>query len=180
MNTILPDRYPLTLDCRPLTKRLAETFDHNLYWHVDNSIKLLFREQVLKAFAQIPVDTVFVHNDAEPYATMEEMCFRIQYDGKFYVKHKGMHNNHILGPAHMFFRAAHDWFGHYCGKNPFTMDGELACYHMHAAGSQYSKETLPLVWSEVVLENSYRLYHGHWYRWYKPVYDPNFGKEEVK
>lgn len=171
------DRYPLTLDCRPFVGVLASTYQLGHYYKAPPAVKQLWQRQTLRAFNQLMdcVSVKFIKEDSEPYATSEEMAQCVQATKVFLVRwrHPG---SHPLGASHSMFRAVHDYYGHIVGNQPFDMDGEIATYNIHAAGTMFSPATLPLVWSEVVLENAFRLFHGHWYWHSKPVFDPCWGQ----
>lgn len=171
------DRYQLTLDCRPMVKRLAGLYQRGATYKVQPELRALYIAEILRARQLIPVDVMFTHGD-EPYATPEEMRHRIAGEGVFIVKFRDSDKklSHYLRGAHMDFRAVHDWYGHVACLNAFNMDGELGAYCAHARSGLFSPAVLPLVWSEVVLENAFRLYHGHWSFISRPVYDPDFGR----
>lgn len=177
MSSVASDRYQLDLDCRPFVGDLATVYHHGHFWKVPDLTKRLWQAQCLRAFDKLLriVSVKFIKDDCEPYSTTAEMSSRISTEGVFLVRwrHPG---SHPLGSSHSMFRAVHDYFGHVVGDQPFTMDGELTCYNIHACGSMFSPATLPLVWSEVVLENAFRVFHGHWYWHSKPVFDPHWGQ----
>lgn len=171
------DRYQLTLDCRPFVRRWALHHEQSHWWHVPQALKADWRAQTSEAFARIEAKVRFVAGE-EPYASAQEMRSRVIGEGVFLVREVCLsaHCHHPLGPWHKQFRAVHDWFGHVMHvENNFDMAGELGAWRSHRDEGVFSADVLPLVWSEVVLENAYRLYHGHWYRWYKPVFDPLWG-----
>lgn len=186
INTLPPqelapaDRYQLTLDCRPMVRRFAETYQTGHYWRGEPEQNALLRKQVRHAWRHIPVAVQFTPEAlGEPYASAEEMRERIASEKVFLVrKRESKSVTHWFDGGHAEFRAVHDWYGHVVCHNPFTMDGELGAFRAHVAEKLFTAETLPLVWSEVVLENAYRLFHGRWYWHSKPVFDEQWGKED--
>lgn len=182
---------PNARDHSPVACRLAHTYRLAPWWHVDDAIRDEFRNQVMRWFPRIPADVRFVHGE-EPYKSRQEMTCRLEKEGVFLCRWHGP-GSHVLGGAHMMFRAVHDWYSHHMHALDFGLPGELACYEVHAASGMFSKRTLPLVWSEVVLENAYYCYFGKWYQCgadkfhlhpekpevgstcYKPVFDPRWG-----
>lgn len=166
--------YKLQLDCSPLAKRLAHLYHTSPQWKVPSQVKALFIEQVLAARQLMPVGISFVHVPDDIYGALPELLDDIKKTGQMKVRWLGG-GHHPLGPVHTDFRAVHDYFGHVLGCNEFTFQGELAAWEIHKASTMFSRETLPLVWSEVVLENAYRVWHGHWYWHSKPVFDERWG-----
>lgn len=170
---------PFPWDCSAIAKRCAKVFEDGAFWHVNGRVKRHFREEVMLAFQRLPVSSIkFVSIDAEPYISAPQMAGFIRQTGEFWVRWR-REPQHVLGPSHTMFRAVHDWFGHVVPCQPFTFQGEIGAYNVHAASGMFSVETLPLVWSEVVLENAFYTYHGRWFPSYKPVSDPNWGAMEL-
>lgn len=173
------DRYPLVLDCRPKVKAWADLYQHGHWYFAEPEIIRRWHLDIAKALRPIKmcgVDICWSHKTEEPYASTEEMRSRVRETGLFVVRWREP-GSHPLGVSHNLFRVVHDWYGHILPNNPFTMDGELAAFRQHQHEHLFHKTVLPLVWSEVVLENAFRLYHGHWLYISKPVFDPNWGKE---
>lgn len=165
---------PIELDCSERAKALATYFRLAPYWRIPETTAQRFLHETLKQFRAIEANVQFVHGD-EPYTTVDEMVERLEAENIFLVRWRCANGcSHPLGAAHMLFRAVHDWYTHRKYDYAFDLHGELQCFEQHRRDGAFSRETLPLVWSEVVLENAYHVYHGHWYQWYKPVLDPHW------
>lgn len=177
----ITDRYSLELDCRAKVRHWADLYEHGVWYHALPTAVDHWRGQTTRAMNHIfeqGIDICWWHKIEEPYATAEEMADRVLKSGVFIVRPR-RGGSHPLGPTvHTLFRVVHDWYGHILEGNAFTMDGELAAFKSHAETKLFSKDVLPLVWSEVVLENAYRLYHGHWHYISKPVFDPHWGEDQ--
>lgn len=181
MTAKIIDRYPLVLDCRPQVGHWANLYKEGQYYHPEPNVAALWRKETLRAFDKIKeegIDVCFSSRPQEPYATSEEMRERVLRSGIFICRWRNP-GHHLLGHDHKAFRVVHDYFGHLKGELPFNMEGEVDAFQSHRQTKLFSFAVLPLVWSEVVLENAYRLYHGHWYWHSKPVLDPHWGHAEL-
>lgn len=98
---------------------------------------------------------------AEPYDNYESMCRDIDR-GIFRMKDYAAagYRSVVFGEAYPYFRAVHDYWAHYIGKQPFGIVGELGSYGVHTG--QFPPETWPMIFNELVLVNSYKDHFGEY------------------
>lgn len=175
------DRYQIELDCRAQVGIWANKYAAGHWYHAQESIVERWKHQTASGMEKIKglgIAVCMSPKAEEPYGSAEEMAERVRRTGLFIVRWRSA-GSHPLGYLHKDFRVVHDWFGHIVPGNPFSMNGELAAFRTHVETKLFSRDVLPLVWSEVVLENAYRLFHGHWHYISKPVFDPSWGHGEL-
>lgn len=117
-------------------------------------VKERFQVRILDWCREIEKDGVqLVFCEKEPYFAMEDMAKDI-VDHKFMlVRQRGQCS--VAGRLCHYWRAVHDYFGHFKCGFPFTFSGELGAWNQHVP--MFPGYCHPFIWNNVVLENSFRL-----------------------
>ncbi len=151
----------LHLDRGTLATELAARYEQLRYWHYPQSVKTAAIARTMELFNAIPIPVVLMEG-CEPFQSAEDMLVYIRQHGYMPVRYHGG-NHAVFGFRFSEFRAVHDYYGHLLGLNAFTFQGEVRAYAVHAR--EYPREVLPAIWSNVVLENAYRVNRGHWLKY---------------
>lgn len=90
----------------------------------------------------------------EPYNSLDEMAADVERGHFRMCDYDRFFRSQVFGPCYKFFRAVHDYYGHYLGANPFGLIGELSSYGIHCA--MFPPETHCAIWNELIHVNSYK------------------------
>ncbi len=108
-----------------------------------------FNREIEIQFDVLPVDVIFV--ESNPYETSKEMFNDIEQNNTLKVFSGG--TPHELMPCNLKFRAIHDYFGHFLGKNNFSYEGETKAYKQHSL--MFSHLANRALFTETIGQNSW-------------------------
>lgn len=88
-----------------------------------------FIGECFEQFKQIPALVIFTETD--PYANSAEMFADIER-GRLHVFTGGAPHPLMTKKENSVFRAVHDYFGHFLGRNNFSATGEVKAWERHS------------------------------------------------
>lgn len=152
-------------------KVLAEAYRDGEPWHISESLRENFRDQVEHFFAKIPVPVRFIQDlyCTQPFNTMHNMAAWTEQNGELLMLSEW--SDELGRDLYSKHRAVHDWFGHIEPGHPFGGPGEAKSFLVHL--TQYTPEVLPIVFSDVVLTNNYWQHFGEAWKGERWVYRPD-------
>jgi len=142
---------------RNVIDALSDAYENAPAYTPPPDIVRKFCVETTKWFNSIPVPVKWESCCGQPFATAGQM--RRFVDTNQYLP---MYTSQsIMCDTYHKHRAVHDWYGHIVPNYPFGPIGELAAYRIHS--KMYSKDVLPLVFSDVVLSNCYFEMNGQFF-----------------
>lgn len=115
-----------------------------------------FRDEVERAFYQLPIKTVFV--DGQPYANVAELTQDIKAGKPMLISHDNNDSKLLPRVLNLMFRAVHDYL-HYTLQAEFNATGEIAVFKLQ--GKLHSDGiSQKILFSEVVLQACFCEYFG--------------------
>lgn len=109
-----------------------------------------FALEIEQQFLTIPVMVEFVEGDA--YRTSAEMFADIENNNTLKIWNGG-EPHELIADVNLKFRAVHDYFGHYKGRNNFSYEGESKAYKLHSA--MFSSLANKALFTETIGQNSW-------------------------
>lgn len=103
-----------------------------------------FVREVKHQFDELPVRVEWTADN--PYADSAAMFADIEACGRLRVYTGGEDHPVLTREQNAHFRAVHDYYGHYLGRNSFGPKGEDGAWHRHAA--MFSLAALPAMSTE--------------------------------
>lgn len=141
-------------------RQLALAYRDSDLWHIPQTVKENFRDQVEYWYAKIPARIRYLcdaKGDTQPFDAVPEMRHWLESHGELLMLSEW--SAELGRDLYTKHRAVHDWFGHIVPNNQFGGVGEAHAFKIHE--SQYSADVLPIVFSDVVLANTYWEHFGH-------------------
>ena len=109
-----------------------------------------FALEIGQQFSTLPVNILFVSYDA--YKTSKEMFADIDENNTLKIW-SGGEPHELMADVNLKFRAIHDYFGHYVGRNNFSYKGETEAYKTHSA--MFSPLANKALFTETIGQNSW-------------------------
>ncbi len=136
-------------------KAIAEAYENLVHSPNDADVQKAYAAFAREIEIQFDVlsdilDVEFVSEDA--YKTSKEMFTDIEQNEKLKI-FSGGEPHELMADVNLKFRAVHDYFGHYVGKNNFSFAGETAAYVQHS--KMFSQLANKALFTETIGQNSW-------------------------
>lgn len=159
------------MNTEELIKHLAYVYRDRDDWDIPPELIETFRPQVERWFnaIHVPVRWNFDTECPQPFNAQPEMSRHVKTKGELLMLSE---HSEVLGrDLYSKHRAVHDWFGHILPAHEFGALGECGSFCAHT--EHYTPDVLPIVFSDVVLANSYHQHFGERLGREKWVYAPD-------
>lgn len=139
-------------------RQLALAYRDSEVWQIPQRVKDNFRDQVEHWYGKIPAKIRYLcdTNSSQPFESVPQMEHWLKSHGELLMLSE--FSEQLGRDLYTKHRAVHDWFGHIVPGNQFGGVGEAHAFNVHK--TQYSRDVLPLVFSDVVLANTYWEHFG--------------------